>query len=368
MLGVNGIRLVTPRSGVGRAIEAILAGLVEVGHPFGEVRVYTPVPIPDDVTLPECIVNEVVPSSLPYSMWEQVVLPRAHGDRGLLLCPSYVTPYAARCPTFLIHHGSYEGYPDAFPLWDRVRSRALYAMSARRATAVSTVSEHSRRDIARFYGVAADNVHVVPEGVDTRLFRPLNNPEGAAAWRRTYLGTNTPYLLYVGKPTKRRNLPALIAAFAQLKAGCDLPHKLVLVGTALPGSPFEAAIREAGVEGDVVTIPYADHEEIVRAYNAADALVYPSSYEGFGMPVLEAMACGTPAIALDNTAFPEFSSGVALLLPDAEVDTLRDGIWSVVGDRERRDQMARLGPERAAAFDWRPIAVRYRDLMLEVAP
>lgn len=368
MLGVNGIRLVTPRSGVGRAIEAILSGLVEVGHPFGEIRVYTPKPVPDDLVLPPGATNVVLPSSLPYGLWEQVVLPRAHGTRELLFCPSYITPWAARCPTFLIHHGSYEGYPSAFPFWARTRARMLYAMSARCATAVSTVSEHSRRDIERYYGVDASRVHVVPDGVDTRRFRPLDDLEGAAAWRRRVLGEDAPFLLYVGKPTKRRNLPALIAAFGQLKTERSTPHKLVLIGTSLPGSPFEPAIREAGVEGDVVTVPYADHAEIVVAYNAADALVYPSSYEGFGMPVLEAMACGTPAIALDNTAFPEFSQGVALLLPDAEAETLRDGIWSVVGDRERRDEMARLGPERAAAYDWRPIAARYRDLMLEVAP
>lgn len=368
MLGVNGIRLVTPRSGVGRAIEAILGGLVEVGHPFGEIRLYTPIPLPKDIVLPDGIVNEVVPSSLPYSLWEQLVLPRAHGARDLLLCPSYVAPWAARCPTFLIHHGSYEGYPGAFPFWARTRARILFGISARRATAVSTVSEHSRRDIQRYYGVDAAGVHVVPDGVDTRLFRPLGDPEADAVWRHRVLREDVPFLLYVGKPTKRRNLPALIAAFGQLKAGRAIPHKLVLIGTSLPGSPFEAAINEAGVADDVVTVPYADHHEIVRAYNAADALVYPSSYEGFGMPVLEAMACGTPAIALDNTAFPEFSRGVALLLPDADVSTLRDGMWSVIGDPDRRTEMARRGPERAAAYDWRLIAARYRDLMLEVAP
>ena len=183
------------------------------------------------------------------------------------------------------------------------------------------------------------------------------------------LGADVPVLLYVGKPTRRRNLDALIAAFGELKRERALPHKLVLIGTSLPGSPFEPAIRAAGVEGDVVSVPYAGHDELAVAYNAADALVYPSSYEGFGMPVLEAMACGTPAIALDRTAFPEFAAGVALLLPDAEVATLRDGIRSVVGDRDRhRAAMSRLGPARAAAYDWRPIAARYRDLMMEVAP
>jgi glycosyltransferase involved in cell wall biosynthesis len=233
---------------------------------------------------------------------------------------------------------------------------------------ISTVSEHSRRDIERFYGVDAETVHVVPEGVDTRRFRPLDDPAGMAAWRRRVLGEDVPFLLYVGKPTRRRNLPALIAAFGQLKAGRGLPHKLLLIGMAMAGTPIEADAAAAGVTGDVIALPYADHDEIVLAYNAAELLVYPSSYEGFGMPVLEAMACGTPAIALDNTAFPEFASGVALLLPDAAVDTLREGIASILDDPERGAEMSRRGPERAARYDWRPIAARYRDLMMTVAP
>jgi glycosyltransferase involved in cell wall biosynthesis len=368
MLGVNGVRLLGYRSGVARATEAILNGLVEVGHPFGEIRVYTPEPLPDDVVLPEGAVNEVVASALPRGLWEQISLPRAHGRRGLLLCPSYVVPVASGSPTFLIHHGSYEGYPSAFPFWARTKARAVYAMSARCATLVSTVSEHSRRDLERFYGIDPETVHVVPDGVDTRRFRPLDDSAGIAAWRRRVLGEDVPFLLYVGKPTRRRNLPALIAAFGQLKAGCGLPHKLLLIGTAMAGSPFEKDVAKAGLAGDVVALPYADHDEIVLAYNAADLLVYPSSYEGFGMPVLEAMACGTPAIALDNTAFPEFASGVALLLPDADVATLREGIGSVLDDPERRAEMSRSGLERAARYDWRSIAARYRDLMLTVAP
>ena len=99
------------------------------------------------------------------------------------------------------------------------------------------------------------------------------------------------------------------------------------------------------------------------AYNAADALVYPSSYEGFGMPVLEAMACGTPAIALDNTAFPEFASGVATLLPDAAPSTLYQGIVTVLTDADLRARAAREGPVRAREYDWHRVTERYVGLL-----
>ena len=117
ILGVNGIRLVVKRSGVARCIEALLRSLDDVDHPFSEIRVYTPIPLDEDIHLPRGATNVVLPTHLPHALWEQVTLPRAHGRRGLLLCPSYVIPLFARCPTFLIHHGSYEGYPQAFDWW-----------------------------------------------------------------------------------------------------------------------------------------------------------------------------------------------------------------------------------------------------------
>jgi glycosyltransferase involved in cell wall biosynthesis len=93
-------------------------------------------------------------------------------------------------------------------------------------------------------------------------------------------------------------------------------------------------------------------------------MVYPSSYEGFGMPVLEAMACGTPVIALNNTAFPEFAGDVACLLPDAEVETLERGFTDLLADDARRRQMRIDGPRRAAAYDWRIVTRKYLDLMI----
>src|SRR5262249_36775203 len=102
-------------------------------------------------------------------------------------------------------------------------------------------------------------------------------------------------------------------------------------------------------------------------YNAADLLVYPSSYEGFGMPVLEGMACGTPVIALNNTAFPEFAGGVAHLLDNADVPTLMAGILALLDNQEARTRMSSAGPKRAASYDWRVVARRYFDLMIPLA-
>ena len=365
ILGVNGIRLVGKRSGVARATEAIIGCLGEMDQPFRDIRVYSPKPIDPAVRLPEIARNIVLPSLLPPALWEQFTLPYAHGGENLLFCPSYVAPLLARSPTFLIHHGSYEAFPDAFNWWRRNKARLAYGLSARAATAVSTVSECSKRDMVRFYGIAPERINVVPEGVDTRIFRPIPDRTQLSHWRRQIFGADVPFLVYVGKPTERRNLSSLIRAFALLKSDEGLPHKLLIAGSDLSGSsPYPRIVKEAGLESEVFVRGYVGHDEMPILYNAASALVYPSSYEGFGMPVLEAMACGTPAIALNNTAFPEFASGVALLLDDAQPQTLRDGILAVVANEERRSQMAAAGPQRAAAYDWFKVTQQYLDIML----
>jgi glycosyltransferase involved in cell wall biosynthesis len=365
ILGVNGIRLVGKRSGVGRCIEAVLRCMGDMDHPFSEIRVYTPKPLGDDVTLPLCATNVVLSSALPPSAWEQLILLKAHGSRDLLFCPSYVIPLFARCPTFLIHHGSYEGYPKAFDWWTLNKARLAYSLSARRASVVSTVSEYSKRDMVRFYGMKPQQIQVVPEGVDTKLFRPIEDRARVVEWRTRALGSDAPYIAYVGKPTERRNLSALIRAFALLKKDQGIPHKLLIVGSDLPGtSPFREVISEEGLSNDVIVRGYASHEEMPLIYNAADLFIYPSSYEGFGMPVLEAMACGVPVIALNNTAFPEFAGGVAHLLPNAEVLTLKEGIDAVLSDPARRKRMSSDGPRRAAAYDWRLVTGRYLELMI----
>jgi glycosyltransferase involved in cell wall biosynthesis len=366
ILGVNGIRLVRDRSGVARAIEAILNTLERVDHPFTEVRVYTPARLPSEVTLPSIAHNVVLPAPLPPALWEQVMLPWAHPPHAPLLCPSYVLPVFARSPTLLIHHGSYEGYAEAaqvFSWWRRLKYRVSYPISARRATLVTTVSDYSRNDMARFYGIPVERIRVIPNGVDCRLFRPVQDQATLTAWRRRVLGEDVPFLLYVGKPTRRRNVPQLLEAFAWLRAHEQIPHKLLLIGTALPGTSFESTIQALGLGPHVVSVPHASHEEVAMAYNASTMLIYPSSYEGFGMPVLEAMACGTPVIALDNTAFPEFAGGVARLLPDAEVATLARGIADLLADDRRRGQMALDGPRRAALYDWTIVTERYVDLL-----
>ncbi len=365
ILGVNGIRLTTPRSGVGRYLENVLRCWAEQSHPFTEINVYTPSPLRDP--LPGKARNVVVPPMGPLAIWEQWQLPARHGAKDVLFCPSYVAPVTARCPIALVHHGSYESFPSEFTWWTRFKSYHSFRLSARRADVLITVSEHSRRDMARHYAIPADRIHVIPEGVDTALFRPLADPGRCADFRRRVLGEDVPFILFVGKPVRRRNLPELLRAFKRLKSERNLPHRFLLIGSDLPGLPVKAMVEELELQDDVKMLGYASHEEIVVAYNACYCLVYPSSYEGFGMPVLEAMACGTPAIALRNTAFLEFADGVALLAERGGEKDLFAAMDRVLSDGALRTSMREEGPKRAAPYDWKLIAERTMKLIVQLA-
>jgi glycosyltransferase involved in cell wall biosynthesis len=240
-----------------------------------------------------------------------------------------------------------------------LRARVSHTLSARSATHIFTVSEHSKRDILRFYGVPESKVEVIHNGVDTELFRPPEDPKAGVEVRRELFGEDVPFILYVGKLTRRRNLEGLTEAFARVRGHHGGRHRLLFVGFELAGSTVLEAARRCGVESSVHALPHVDHRRLASIYGAAELLAYPSSYEGFGLPVLEAMACGTPALALDATAFPEFAAGAAELLPDARTDTLEAGLDRLLGDADLRERLRREGPRRAARFDWRRVTARY---------
>jgi glycosyltransferase involved in cell wall biosynthesis len=364
-LDVNGLRLVGQRFGVGRYIEYLLRYWTDLESPFDGLQLFTPRALDDGIELPSFAQLRVVPTKHSNGYWEQAILPRRHRPSDLLFCPSYVAPLAARGKIVVTHHGSYEAIPSAFPLRERVKTRLLYQASARRADLVITVSESSKRDITSFYGVAPEKIHVIPVGVDPR-FRPLDDERRLRAVRAEYVGEDRPLILYVGKLTRRRNIPLLIEAYSQLKHAQSLPHALLLVGANTSHHDIARLAEENDVSGNVFHREFASHDELVDLYNASDLLVYPSSYEGFGLPVLEAMACGLPVVTLANTSFLELGRG-PYLCRSASVEDLHTGMNDVLSSESLRRQMREEGLARARDFSWEDIARKTMDTLVEVA-
>jgi glycosyltransferase involved in cell wall biosynthesis len=354
-LAVNGLRLVGKRYGVGRYIEYLLSHWGTMSHPFSRIVVYTPEPIDLDLGKYPTIEHRIVPTRFSHGYWEQVVLARLQRQHSLLFCPSYVAPILSRGKIVLTHLGSYEAMPSAFPLIERWKSRLLYQFSAQRADLIITVSESSKKDIAGFYKIPPEKIRVIYLGVDP-LFRPILDRDVIASTRQRYFGPDRPYILFVGKLSARRNIPELVSAFAELKRSQNIPHGLLLVGPDSVGHNVSRLAKIYGVELDVIHQEFASHEDLVNIYNAAALFIYPSSYEGFGIPVLEAMACGVPTITLRNSSFLEFAAGTVYLASDGTKDELVKAMDAMLGSAELQAKMRQDGPRRAQDFGWASIA------------
>jgi glycosyltransferase involved in cell wall biosynthesis len=282
-------------------------------------------------------------------LWEQSALPREVGqDR--LWSPANSGPLAVTRQAVTIHDLAVLEHPEwfapGFALWYRLLMPGL----VRRVRAVLTVSQHSRARLAHRFGLDPDRVTVIPGGVDPDRFHPLGASE--LAGMRARLGLPERYLLFIGSREPRKNLPRLLAAWECVSQACP-GLALVICGGA--GGQFAPAGGETARQ-DVRWMGYATEADLAALYAGATAFIYPSLDEGFGLPVLEAMACGTPVIATTAGAVPEVAGPAALYADPLRVDDLAQAITRVLAERDLRAELHRRGLERAAGFSWEAAA------------
>ncbi len=289
----------------------------------------------------------------PRALWMQTALPRALAETRPALChfTNYLAPLACPCPSIVTIYDMTIFLTPQFHHWKkRVLDRVLVPPAARRAAAILTLSESARHDIVRRLGVPAARVHVVGAAAAPG-FRPVTDPAEQARVRARY-GLTGPYILYVGTIEPRKNLVRLIQAFARLKAA-GLPHRLLLVGQ--PGwkdAPIYAEVARLGLTGQAVFTGYVPEADLPALYTLAEALAFPSIYEGFGLPVIEAMACGTPVLTSRSSSLEEIAADSALLVDPFSVEAIAAGLARLHADPALRADLARRGARRAAAYTW----------------
>ncbi len=259
--------------------------------------------------------------------------------------------------------GRYGGVVTIYDLWmDRYPQyspklfgqRASFFRTRRtawRARKVITISEFSARDIAELYGLPLDRIAVIPCGVSND-FRPQRDPAEFGALRRRIGLPDAPFILFVGGADPRKNHQAAVRAFAA-RADELKGRQLVLVGDSVHRfGNMARTIAQCGLEGRVICPGRLPIDDIARLYSHADLFVFPSLYEGFGMPVIEAMACGAPVVTSNRTALPEVAGEAALLVNPESDEELAEAMVRVLRDASLRGALRKKGFERARQFTW----------------
>ena len=299
-------------------------------------------------------------------LWEQTVLPWQLDGLDLIHGLAFVTPLLARCPSVVtVYDLSFLHYPERLPAARRLYLRTFTGISCRRARRVITISRSGADDVHRLLGIPRDRIDVAVPGVHPDYFpRPAETVEAFRARQ----GLPARFLLHVGTIEPRKNLPVLLQAYARLPEAVRREVPLILVGGRGWGmAELEAAIAAGGLQDSVRLAGYVPDEELPLWYSAATAFVYPSVYEGWGMPVVEAMACGTPVLVSDASSLPEAAGDAGLCLPPHDVEAWTAALGRALHDADWRREATEKGPAHAAMFSWektaRAIARSYRQAL-----
>ena len=264
-----------------------------------------------------------------------------------------------------IHDIIYEHYPEYFKMHEMIRLKMTTRYSAKRASHVVTCSKSSKNDLMRFYGIPSEKITVVYLGKN-ESFKPIRDESKLNEIRKKY-GLGEKFILYVGNIQPRKNLARLAQAFSIFKKDKSIPHKLVIVGNKawLYSDTFKE-IRDLGLESEIIITGYVPDEELPLLYNAADSFVYPSLFEGFGFPVLEAMACGTPVITSNYSSLPEVAGDAARLVNPLSIDEIVQAMRELITNEALRMSLKEKGLKQAEKFTWQKTAEQMLELFERV--
>lgn len=337
--------------GIGTYLQNLLRGLAGAGEAYRFVLFHKPGAAASDY--PGGMELRAEPSR-PYSLLEPVSLGRTvrRARLGLLHCPHYVTPFTAGCPLVVtIHDLIHILFPEYLPGRRALTyARFFLRRAARKAKVIFAVSECTRRDILEHLPVREDKVVVTYEAVDPRMRIPVAPEERGAVRERFQLAE--PFVLFVGNIKKHKNLSTAVGAFAGFRRKMGKEWRLVVCGGSRPGNETYRRIETEGVREAVRFFGFVKTDDLRALYAEAALFIFPSLYEGFGLPPLEAMAAGTPVVASDCSSIPEVLGDAALLVDPRAAAAFAEAMERIVGDDELRRRLVARGRERVAGFTW----------------
>jgi len=359
-IGYDITPLSSARTGVGHYCFCLLKSLLasDTGHEYVGFASGSRPPVLDEL---EDVLDRrriPLPTRVMHHLWTLFRFPKVDtflGGVDVFHATNYFVPPMRRARTVVtVHDLAILVHPE----WCSPKIRRFFpgqiARCIREADAVIACSESTKSDAVRLLGVDPQRVTVAYEGIDESL-APVPRAEAARHVQSRY-GVSLPYALFVGTIEPRKNITGLLRAFSKIASG--VPHNLVLVGgKGWYREDIERVARELGIGERVSFVGYvSSHRELAAFYSAADLFVFPSLYEGFGLPILEAMSCGCPVVTADSSSMPEIAADAALCV-DANSDAaIAEAIQRVLGDPALKESLVARGLERARQFSWRKCA------------
>lgn len=354
--------------GIGTYVRNLVRSLARIDHENEYVLLCKPSDCPAVTALGDNFRAVPEPSGN-YSVKEQwhmpITLRRVGAD--VFHAPHYVLPPMLPCPAVVtIHDCIHLRFPDYLPnRFAYVYAKAFMTMAARRAARVLTVSEASKRDILGYLRVPAAKVEVIYNGLDHRFSHAPDTAEVERVRQRFQL--TDPFLLYAGNIKPHKNVDRVIEAFARLKKRGHASLRLLIIGDEISKSPqLRRAVHRLQLHHQVRFLGFVPNEMLAVLYRLADVFVFPSLYEGFGLPPLEAMASGTPVVTSNVSSLPEVVGDAALLVDPRDAEAIAGAVERILEDPALRRSLIQKGLVRSREFSWERAARRIRDVYLDI--
>jgi glycosyltransferase involved in cell wall biosynthesis len=383
-IGINALFLQKPTSGMGQHLLHLLEGLDTLDEKDQQYMLLAPrfrraytvrAPQLSDRFREVEVVSALarLGENVEQVYWEQMGIVAA-GMRekiDLLHCPYWSNPVWSPWPTVVTVHDVIQFVLPEYA-WRKI-SRLYFGMvsvAARRAQAVITVSECSKRDIMKIIGLPAERIHVIGNAVDASFY-PVRDAWQLANVRERY-GIAPRFVLYFGGFDMRKNVPRIIEAYGRLPESLRREYQLVIAGRyqhlghPLYPDPRET-VRRLGLDGSVIFTGQIREQDKAPLYSAASVYMFPSLYEGFGMTVLEAMACGTPVLTSNVSALPEVVGDAGALVDPYSADAISQQLAELLESQSTREELSRRGLERARHFTWPAVAEQTVRVYREIA-
>ena len=307
-----------------------------------------------------------IPGTVP---WDQIAVPWIAWKKRLdvILNPKFTIPFLAKAKKMFVLHGSeWFVIPEHFLRHDRWYFNTFVPLYCRHADAFIAVSNAVKADVVKHTGIDPRKVFPIHNGFDPGLFQPVRDPERLRAVREKYKLPQR-FILWCGQIESRKNVARLLRAFALIKD--ELPHQLVLAGEQRWSTRTELQVMQELHLEDRVHFPgWIDHGDLPAVYSLAELFAFPSLYEGFGIPLIEAMACGCPIVTANTCAPPEVLDGAGCLVDPLDVEAIAAGMKRVLLDPELRAGMIARGIERSRAFSWEQCARQVLAVFDSLAP